>query len=123
LPDSASAQPTPPWYGLTTAAQIQALAPDPTQTTGWWVTPDDVAAAVASWVVHRFNAAKAGYGEDTNTGVAAYKIDKSIPADTARVIARYKGEQKQPKFALVANDGSDVEAFPTYRWAGWQTQT
>lgn len=121
LPDPALAQPAAPWFGLTTAAQIQALAPDPTQTTGWWATPDDVIGAVASWTVHRYQMSKTGYGEDSNTGVAEYKVNKAIPGDVQRVIQRYRGEQKQPKFALVANDGSDVETFPTYRWAGWQT--
>lgn len=121
LPDPALAQPTPPWNGLATAALIQALAPDPTLATGWWATPDDVIGAVATWVVHRYQMSKTGYGTDSNTGVAAYKVDKNIPGDVQRVIQRYRGEQKQPKFALVANDGSDVATFPTYRWAGWQT--
>lgn len=120
LPDPAASQPTAPWYGLNAAA-IQALAPDPTLTTGWWVTPDDVVGAVITWVVHRFQMSKTGYGTDSNTGVASYKVDKSIPGDTQRVITRYRGENKVPKFALVANDGSDVESYPTYRWAGWQT--
>ena len=121
LPDAALAQPTAPWSGLATAGAIQAVAPDPTQSTGWWATPDDVRGAIATWVVHRYQQSKTGYGTDSNTGVAAYQVDKSIPGDVQRVISRYRGEQKTPKFALVANDGSDVETFPTYRWAGWQT--
>lgn len=89
---------------------------------GWWATPDDVRAANASWVVHRFQAAKTGYGVSSGTGGAKMNTLKTIPDDVQRVINRYKGEHHGPKFALVANDGSDLDVNPSDRWAGWYTR-
>ena len=131
-PNKGAVQPTAPWQGITGAgaqAAIQALAPDPTQTTGWWMTPLDVSKAVAAWVVYEFNAGRAGYadtaGHPSGTGVL---FTKGIPPPVQRVIDKFKGGKL--KLALIGLDGSDASD-PTSeggdvmnqstRWAGWQT--
>jgi hypothetical protein len=90
---------------------------------GWWVTPGDVRSAVASWVQQRYQLAKAALPGSAGGGSSKVNVNRSIPDDVQRVINRYRGENKEPKFALVANDGSDVDGYPVYRWAGWQTYT
>lgn len=102
---------------------IADLAPDGG---GWWATPDDVRAAVAQWVTYKFQSAKTAGGESASKGPATIRNSKIIPADVQRVIERYRGQHNVPKFALVADDGSDVDqdgAFPVWRWAGWMTHS
>jgi hypothetical protein len=89
---------------------------------GWWVTPDDINDAIASWVVSTYQGAKMGGGGQSGPGSGKVKNDKNIPPDVQRVITRYRGEHNVPKFALVANDGSDLDEYPAYRWAGWLSQ-
>jgi hypothetical protein len=126
LPDPGAAVPDETWE--TANLDPYDIGPDITVASiqppggGWWVTPPDVTDAVASWVVHTYQAAKSGYGENTGSGQSAVKVKKTIPDNVQHVIDRYKGETKAPKFALVPDDGSDI-ADPVGRWAGWQTIT
>lgn len=118
-----------PWNGLTTQAAVQALAPDPTQATGWWATPADVSKAIAAWTVYEYKAGQAGYsdtaGRAQGTGVL---FTKGIPPQVQRVIDDFRGGKL--RLALIGLDGSD-STDPTSeggdvmnqstRWAGWQT--
>jgi len=130
VPDPAATQPNEDWEdqyldGITTTDPANGGVPTLGHLTpqggGWWSTPADVRKAVASWVVHRFQAAKTGYGVSSGTGAGKTSKLKTIPDDVQRVINRYKGEHGGPKFALVANDGSDVDGYPAYRWGDWQS--
>jgi hypothetical protein len=106
-----------------TAPSIADLGPDGG---GWWKTPDDVVNAVTSWVVHRYQTAKTGYGTSTGTGAQKFSSLKAVPDDVQRVINGYKANHDVPKMALVADDGSDVDtsgAYPVWRWAGWMTHS
>jgi hypothetical protein len=118
-----------PWQGITTQAAIKALAPDPTQTVGWWQTPLDVAKAVAAWVVYEFKAGQNAYadtvGHPQGTGIL---FTKGIPPPVQRVIDKFKGGKL--KLALIGLDGSDASDLTSEggdvmnqstRWAGWQT--
>lgn len=130
--DDASGLPNEDWEDtfldpITTNAPspvtVASLAPEDG---GWWKTPDDVRAAVASWVVHTFQAAKTGYGTSSGQGSAKMTTNKKPPDDVQDVITRYAGQNNVPKFALVADDGSDGDQmgqYPVWRWAGWQTHT
>lgn len=118
-----------PWQGITSQAAIQALAPDPTQATGWWAPPLDVAKAVAAWSVYEFKAGQAAYGDtgghSQGTGVM---FTKGIPPQVQRVIDKYKGGAL--KLALIGLDGHDASdpldeggdvMNQSTRWAGWQS--
>ncbi len=131
-PDMGAAQPAAPWQGLATAGAIQALAPDPTQTTGWWIVPQDIQMAVAEWAVYEFKAGQAGYSDVAgHPGGAGVLYSKGIPPQVAAVIQNYKGGKL--KLALIGLDGSNVADYqagefggydardPRYRWAGWHT--
>jgi hypothetical protein len=65
--------------------------------------------------------AKMSGGSTSGSGASKVTNDKSIPADVLRVVNTYKGQHNVPKFAMVADDGSDLEGFPIYRWSGWVT--
>jgi len=126
-PDMSASQPANGWNGLS-SAQIQALAPDPTQSTGWWVTPTDVAEAVADWSLYQMKATQAGLSDDAGSNTAARRLyTKSIPQNVQDVINKYKGDRS--RLALINLDGTDAVtdqyaidplAMKT-RWAGWQT--
>lgn len=127
LPDPDATQPDEAWedkyldpLALAGDFSIASAAPPGG---GWWATPDDVKGAVASWVVQTYQSAKMGTGPQSGPGSGRVTSTKKIPDDVQMVIDRYHGQHNVPKFALIANDGSDVEAYPTYRWAGWQTTT
>ncbi len=102
---------------------VASLSPDGG---GWWTTPDDVRGAVATWVTFKFQSAKMAGGATTGTGAGKMTNDKAIPPDVKRVITRYSGQHNVPQFALVADDGSDVDQqgqYPVWRWAGWMTHS
>jgi hypothetical protein len=119
-----------PWFGLTVQADVQALAPDPTLTTGWWQTPVEVQKAIATWTVYKFKSGQAGYGDTGGRqGGAGALFTKGIPPNVQRVIDKYKGGSL--KLALIGLDGydptdptsegGDVMERARTRWAGWQT--
>lgn len=119
LPDAQMAAPANPWQGINPATVLPPGG-------GWWSTPDDVEDAVATWVVFRFEHAKAGYsetpGSSTQIGSTSTRFPEGIPADVMRVAARYQTEDaNHPKLALVSGD-EDLLTMGTYRWAGWQTR-
>jgi hypothetical protein len=104
---------------------VASLSPDGTGNT-WWKTPDDVQMAVAAWVAYKFQSRKMAGGLNAGDGKGRLNNDKSIPAEVQRVINRYRGEHNVPKFALVADDGSDTDSsgsYPAFRWAGWFTHS
>jgi hypothetical protein len=117
-------EPTPqtPGFAAFTQAQIDAMSPAGVANGGWYVTPDDVREAVATWVVYRFEAGKATFSDQPaspSVSGTTLKYPKTIPDDVQRVIERYKGDIHVPNFALVDWGAEDVE--PGFRWAGWQT--
>jgi hypothetical protein len=126
LPDAAATQPDESWEDtycdpLAVASDLSIASLTPTGG-GWWVTPTDVKDAIASWAAASFQAAKMSGGKTSGSGASKITNDASIPGDVLRVINIYKGEHNVPKFALVADDGSDLDdGAPVWRWAGWQT--
>jgi hypothetical protein len=126
LPDPAAPQPDEAWEDayldpLAVNGDMSITNCDPPGG-GWWVTPDDVRDAIASWTAASYQAAKMSGGKTSGAGASRITNDASIPPDVLRVINLYKGEHNVPKFALVADDGSDLaDGYPVWRWAGWQT--
>jgi hypothetical protein len=125
LPDPSALQPDEAWEDTyldpLAVNQDFTIAKAATAGGGWWVTPDDVRGAVASWVVQSYQSAKMGLGPQSGPGSGRVTSTKKIPDDVQMVIDTYHGQHNVPKFSLVANDGSDGDGYPRYRWADWQT--
>jgi hypothetical protein len=136
-PDLGAAAPAVPWGSLTTQAEIIAVQPvDPVTgvSTGWWIVPEDVLAAVADWTVYAYRITQAGYGEQAGQpSGGAVQVPRKIPQQVQDVIAKYTSGRIH--LAMIGLDGTDFRdeiARPgtslgqpgqSTRWAAWQSFT